>query len=355
MHDVKGEEMTKSPPNQTVVARNLRPSDVSADASRLTRLSSTGATRLIQSTGNLYWSSNSGEPPSSITSAIFRASKSNQPGEEVQLYAETGQTDFEALTFAKVNNEFYGYFVANYGNVSQIKRIPLGSVTPNGQATIMANCPAPVEFGDLVTDGSFLCWADHEGIRSMPIGGGQVTTLAAGNNLHLSVLGRTLYYTDGNAILSVPTGGGTPSTVVGNRLSPITALHVLEVPRPNKVAERLETPGQPIDPLEELVLIWGEADGGIHSTYGDITTYPEPNPSVSVDAVYATEQRALWSTLYFTPDQTNAVNLGMNYGNVTVTLASMDNTGDDGFTPSVLADEVAAHWNVNGYIEKYTF
>ena len=56
---------------------------------------------------------------------IFRASKSSQPGEEVALYAEPGtggewtSSEFGALTFAKVDDEFYGYFVANYTDKSQ--------------------------------------------------------------------------------------------------------------------------------------------------------------------------------------------------------------------------------------------
>lgn len=83
---------------------------------------------------------------------IFRASKSSQPGEEVALYTEPGtggewtSSEFGALTFAKVDDEFYGYFVANYTDksqtTSQIKRIPLGAVTPSGHADVLLD-PAP--------------------------------------------------------------------------------------------------------------------------------------------------------------------------------------------------------------------
>jgi hypothetical protein len=161
-----------------------------------TQLSDTTPVRLIQSTGNLYWSSN--PPAIQIQRAsklqvsaptIFRASKSSQPGEEVQLYTENGIGEFGALTFARVDDEFYGYFVANYNGGSQIKRIPLSG----GQAVVWADSPATIGLGDLVTDGSFLCWADSEGIRSMPIGGGPVTPLVAGTGFaRLSALGGTL-------------------------------------------------------------------------------------------------------------------------------------------------------------------
>lgn len=165
------------------------------DASGPIQLSDTTPIRLIQSTGNLYWSSNPWVIEIQHASklnvpapAIFRASKSSQPGEEVALYTESGtggewtSSEFGALTFAKVDDEFYGYFVANYTDksqtTSQIKRIPLGAVTSSGHADVLLDpAPATIGLGDLVTDGSFLCWADSEGIRSMPIGGGTVTPL----------------------------------------------------------------------------------------------------------------------------------------------------------------------------------
>lgn len=322
-----------------------------------TQLSDTAPARLIQSTGNLYWSSNYADADGGST--IFRASKSSQPGDEVALYGETG-TNFAELTFAKVDGEFYGYFIANYaGNGvswSQIKRIPLGSVTLDGQATILANSPPQIGFSDLVTDGSFLYWVNVDGIGSMPVGGGgPVTTLVAGDGPgNLSVLGKTLYYVDGVAILSVPTGGGTPSTVVESpSTSSITALHVLTMPRPDKaLAARVETPGLPIDPLEDIVVVWGEFSGAVYGMVlgdGEITTYQEPTAATKVMSVYATDQRVLWSTMTDYP--VNQVR--MSYGGDTVTLAST--TGEQ-YVPNyeVLADEVAAYWT-DFFVEKYTF
>ena len=204
------------------------------DASGPIQLSDTTPTRLIQSTGNLYWSSDPWVIEIQHASklnvpapAIFRASKSSQPGEEVALYTEPGaggewtSSEFGALTFAKADDEFYGYFVANYTDksqtTSQIKRIPLGAVTPSGHADVLLDpAPATIGLGDLVTDGSFLCWADNEGIRSMPIGGGTVTPLVEGSGFErLAVPGGTLYYIDGNAIFSVPMGGGLRASYWG--------------------------------------------------------------------------------------------------------------------------------------------
>ncbi len=327
------------------------------DASGWTQLSDTTPVRLIQSTGNLYWSSN---PPVLFSApevqvsapTIYRASKSSQPGEEVALYTEQGTGEFGALTFARVDDEFYGYFVANYtvqGQIqSQIKRIPLGAVTQSGQAHVLLDpAPATIILGDLVTDGSFLCWADSEGIRSMPIGGGPVTMLAPVTEFaHLSVLGRTLYYIDGDTIYSVPTGGGTPSFVLGTRLFPITALCVLEEPPLAALAERPGMPGPPT--VQNVVVVWGRADGGVFGMVrGRTTIYQEPSAGTSVSSVYSAGGRVLWSEQV----SSGAVQVLMSYGNVTTTLSSKPALYQNW---DLMADEAAAYW-AYGYVEKYTF
>jgi hypothetical protein len=332
------------------------------------QLSNTPPTRLIQSTGNLYWTSLSGGKVAGpeTESFIFRALKLSRPGEEVQLYAETGVA-FWALTFAQVGGEFYGYFVVNNPSgigVSQIKRIPLAG----GPAVVLAtrgqaNAPSAIGLGaDLVTDGSFLCWSDDEGvgegIRSMPIGGGPVTTLAASPFYPLSVLGGTLYYIGlgGNGILSVPTRGGTPSTVVGNQPSPITALHVREAqPQrrpPVARAERPETPGPPPPPRPDTAVVWGRYDGGVYGMLGgQTTTYQEPGEQWGpVYSVYSNDTRTLWFNSYVHSTMGEASVL-MAYEGATTTLSSEFNR----ILPrDVLADGAAAYWT-DTYVEGYIF
>jgi hypothetical protein len=341
-------------------SEEMRGSDMSNGASGPTQLSDTIPVRLIESRGNLYWSSNPAEidiqRPSKLqvsAPTIFRASKSSQPGEEVALYAEQGPGWFGALTFAKVDDEFYGYFVANYSDQSQIKRIPLGAVTPSGQADVLLDpAPATIGLGDLVTDGSFLCWADSEGIRSMPIGGGLVTRLAKGTGFaRLAVLGGTLYYIDGDAIFSVPMGGGTPSYVVGTRLFPITALYVLEEQPVVALAERPEMPGPPI--VSDVALVWGRADGSVFYMFrGQTMTYQEPTALTTVSSVYSTEGRVLWIEQVLPSgagyDTTQWL---MSYGGVTTTLSSHPATS---YNWDLMADEVAAY-GADDYVEKYTF
>ena len=133
---------------------------------------------LVQSTGNLYWTSNTklGIEPTG-TAKVYRASKSNIPGEETILYQETMTNDgiaavnFGAITYAHVSGNWFGYFVANYplAGHSQIKRVPLAG----GPAVVLATSPAQIGNDDLATHGTSLYWADAAGIRKMPIGGGR--------------------------------------------------------------------------------------------------------------------------------------------------------------------------------------
>jgi hypothetical protein len=345
----------------------IKGADMFDGASGPTRLSDTIPTRLIQSTGNLYWSSNpliifSGPEKRDNVPTIFRASKSSQPGEEVALYTEPGAGEFGALTFAKVGDEFYGYFVANYTDRSQIKRIPLGAVTLPGDALVLSpsppsgQLPPTIGQGDLVTDGSFLCWADSEGIKSMPIGGGNVTTLVKGSGFErLAGLGGTLYYIDGDTIWSVPMGGGSPSFVLGTRLFPITALDVLAVPPPFALAERPETPRPPI--VSEVAVVWGRSDGGVFGMVrGQVTTYQEPGAEFTVSSVYSTEGRVLWFQ-QASPGEgaaAGAPQVLMSYQGVTTTLSSNSEDAPIFGRLDVLADEVAAYWTW-GYVQKNTF
>ena len=349
--------------NKATLAGRAREVDY---ASGLAQLSDTTPTRLIQSRGNLYWSSNPyvieiRDAPRAQVSApsIYRASKLSQPGEEIALYAEQGTGgEFGALTFAKVDDEFYGYFVANYAASSQIKRIPLGAVTPSGAAYVLPTVPAElptIGVSDLVTDGSFLCWADSEGIKSMPIGGGTVTTLVAGTGFgRLAVLGGTLYYVDGNTIYSVPMAGGTSSFVLGTRFFPITALYVWASPPPVEVAERPGPPGPPI--VQDVGVVWGRADGGVFGMFrGETTTYQEP-AGITVASVYEAEGRVLWFQ-QASPDAGAAAGppkVLMSFQGITTTLSSNSIAAPLFSRLDVMADAEAAYWTWI-YVQNYTF
>jgi hypothetical protein len=179
--------------------------------------------RVAPSTGNLYWTAG---PGNDAIGQVWRASKQNQPGQETLLYEEQHKypTDFEAITYALVNGQYYGYFVANYPtlNRSVLKRVPLSG----GPAVTVAHSPAYVGDRDLVNDGAYLYWADAKGIRRVKIGGGTVKTLVSGTSFsHVGLDATRVFYTSGPDIDTIPKGGGASSLWVADTAT-ITAMSV---------------------------------------------------------------------------------------------------------------------------------
>jgi surface antigen len=253
---------------------------------RTTRLpatvSSTQPDRLIQSTGNLYWTADQTVNGTSQAD-VFRASKDNQPGQERILDQESrpataGPVDFEAITYANTGGAWYGYFVANYPlqNKSQIKRVPL----TGGGAVVLATSPAVIGNRDLVTDGSFLYWADADGIRRMPIAGGGIQTLVSGTTFaHLGLDGPVLYYSSANRILHVPTSGGVSTTVVSTA-SAITTMYPPSATNGN--------------------VYWGEANGSVSlfpGPYDSVYQLQAPSAGTSVTSVSVAENYILWGEI----------------------------------------------------------
>jgi surface antigen len=244
-----------------------------------TTLSDTEPNRLVQSTGNLYWTAD--QMVDGISQAeVFRASKDNEPGQERTLYRESRSAtssvlDFEAITYANVDGNYYGFFVANHPRQreSQIMRVPL----TGGAAVVLATSPAPIGSRDLVTDGSSLYWADAHGIRKMGVAGGPVQTLVAGGTFaHLGLDGPVIYYSSGNSILRIPTSGG-PSTAVVSAASAIEALYPPSATNRN--------------------VYWGEANGSVSLFPGPHdSVYPlqAPSAGVSVTSVSVADNYVLW-------------------------------------------------------------
>jgi len=251
--------------------------------------------RLLQSTGNLYWTAaqttqviaartaqgTAAQTVQAMSEAVvYRASKTNQPGQERILYAETNSplspVNFQAIAYANVGGSWYGYFVANYplAHESQIKRIPL----TGGAAVVLATSPAVIGNRDLVTDGSSLYWADAGGIRKLAINGGTVQTLASGGTFaHLGLVGSLLYYSAGNNILTVPASGGASTTVV-SAPSAITAMY---------------------PPTTANGLLWGEANGSVTSLDGDIYyEFQPPAAGVAVTSVSVAGNYVVWADCF---------------------------------------------------------
>jgi hypothetical protein len=121
---------------------------------------------LVESTGNLYWTKNRSTIfPRSYSAQVYRAAKTNVPGQETILYQESSISPFSFgnITFANVGGVWYGYFIASYrlsGTV--IKRVPLdgsSSAVTLGSAGQWASAGSP-----LLTDGTYLYYYGADGI-----------------------------------------------------------------------------------------------------------------------------------------------------------------------------------------------
>jgi surface antigen len=241
-------------------------------------LSYTHPGRLIQSTGNLYWTANQTQNGVS-QSDVYRASKGNVPGQESILYQESqpasNPVDLEAITYANVGGNWYGYFVANYpaDAESQIMRVPLAG----GSAVVLATSPAVIGNRDLVTDGSYLYWADEGGIRKMAIGGGGIQTLVSGTTYaHLGLNGSELYYSSADSIVAVPTSGGW-SIALQTAPTAITALYPPTATNGNVYA--------------------GEANGSVFrfaAPFGSPYQLQAPSTGVSITSVSVAGNYILW-------------------------------------------------------------
>ena len=286
--------------------------------------------RLIQSTGNLYWTAEQ-TVQGRTEAVVYRASKTNEPGQERILYQElslpASQVDFGAITYANVGGTWYGYFVANYASTpsqkeSQIKRVPLSG----GAAVVLATSPAAIGNRDLVTDGSSLYWADAGGIRKMAITGGTVQTLVSGQGFaHLALDGPVLYYSSGNSILSVPAGGGTSTTVI-SAPSPITAIY---------------------PPTTANGILWGEANGSVDGFEGDIYYQLQaPAAGVSVTSVSVAGNYVLWADCFPRWCQVDGEDV---YSGSVVSVAT------SGTPVDAQGDAGAWYWGDSGGLEKFVF
>lgn len=265
------------------------------------QLSESTVSRLIQSTGNLYWTHS--EYGVGGENSVYRASKSSTPGEEIALYGEPyqggvpGSKNFGAIVWAKIGEEYYGYFVANdkQQGTSEIKRISLAG---GGSADVLATSPAEIGDRDLATNGAYLCWADAQGIRSMPIEGGPVTTLASGEFVHLAMHGSTVYYPSEEHILSVADTGGPVDAVVQADAT-VTALYVGSAPE-RAVAERARRRLAPPIISDRPMVSWGQVDGAVKSVVigqAASTVYQQASEATVATVSWA-GSRLLWTNAY---------------------------------------------------------
>jgi len=166
------------------------------------------ADSMVLSTANIYFTSHD-----TGGAQVFRTAQSATPGQEVELCHEP-DCRFGDIVFAKVDDVFYGYFLALAGGVTTIRRIPLAP-QPDQVAEIIGPPIAEIDIvsshGNLVTDGSFLYWQSDTAINKMSVRGGAVSVLDGtpltrpATGLHL--VGPNLIYAVGRVVYYVPVDG----------------------------------------------------------------------------------------------------------------------------------------------------
>lgn len=240
--------------------------------------------RLVQSTGNLYWTVNRIDEFGWSVSSVYRTSKGASPGQESLMYRQyvVGAVAFGAVTYAKVGGNWHHYVVVNdfRRGVSQIRRLPAAA---GGATTTITTAPRLIGQGDLVTDGAKLFWADGGGVRSAPINGGAATRLVAGTAISdIGFDARYVYYASGRTVRRVPKTGGTPTviaTVASTSAKPstVTALHI-----------------RPASP--STVVYWADSRGAVSSRAGStVRHYQQRLNGRTATSVSFDGKRVLWA------------------------------------------------------------
>ena len=242
----------------------------------LVTLSETRPTRLVLSTGNVYWTTNVDPVVGVGHSRIYRMSKSGKPGTERLIYQEThdGAKRFYDITFAKIGARYYAFFVVNNldARTSVIKRVSLGG----GAATTIVTAPRYISTRDLETDGTYLFWADEGGLRRVSLAGGSITTLSGADQGQIALTGSRVYFSSGKQIRSVAKTGGDErlELTAGSYVTGLFALSALGTS-----------------------LYWAETDGSVRgrNVIGLRVTYQNSAEGLQARSVHAYQQGVVWT------------------------------------------------------------
>jgi hypothetical protein len=185
---------------------------------------------LVESTGNLYWTENRSTIfPRSYNAQVYRAAKTNTPGQEVILYQESSSTpfNFSNITFANYGGVWYGYFIANYRvGGAYIKRVPLdgssGAVVL-GSGNTLASVSSP-----LLCDGTYLYFYGAGGMYAETLDGSRVYDLGpVGGITSFGFDSQHVYFAAGTTVYrAYKPNVSTYYSAIATTSSPVTALAV---------------------------------------------------------------------------------------------------------------------------------
>jgi hypothetical protein len=230
----------------TAGAQPLAGSAQAAEIAQPTLVSSVRpVSRLVQSTGNLYWTVNN---PHNLPGyhLVYRESKLGVNGDGHAIYLTGVTGTLGAVTFAKVSGQWRFYVVTtDPSGTARIKQLPS---TPGGSATTVATLPGIGRVGDLVTDGNRLYWADARGVRSVSVYGGPVRTLVTASSVaKVSLSGNYLYFASGRNVLRTNKLLGGLQAVARSTSGTVTDLDVFPTS------------------IDRPTVYWGTAGGNVQS------------------------------------------------------------------------------------------
>jgi hypothetical protein len=286
-----------------------------------TPVANSRAQRLVQSTGNLYWTANVQIAGGVWEARVYRTGKTSRPGAERVIFRtrHLGTTSIGSLTYAFVAGDWFGFTVLNQGGYSRIVRFPLAGGAP---VTRRVGLQYIGVSRDLHTDGVYLYWHDLYGIRRMPIlGSSGPATIYAGTLVNdISIANGMLYFARGNSVYRMRTNGTTRQYVAGGA-STVTS-----------VAARYAS--------SRYTVAWSQSNGTVRKTthipiFGTVTTtLSGTTPGSSARSVADDGVRVLWVSDSSFQDALRAKKPG---GTLT-TLQYQTRLGD------VTSDGYAAHW-----------
>ena len=168
---------------------------------------------IVMSTGNIYFTSHD-----AAGASVWRTAQSSSPGQELPLYTEAGAR-FGDIVWAQIGSAYWGYFLAQIGGTTTVRRVSLAGGSQSVLATIPGNIDIVNTHRNLVTDGTSLFFQTDVGVYQVSVNGGtpaQIATTAPNTpTAGLALKGGNLIFADVASVyaysiagVSIPIRGG---------------------------------------------------------------------------------------------------------------------------------------------------
>ena len=127
---------------------------------------------IVMSTGNIYFTSHD-----ATGASVWRTAQTSSPGQELPLYTEAGAR-FGDIVWAQVGGIYWGYFLAQVGGTTTVRRVSLAGGSASVLATVSGNIDIANTHRNLVTDGTSLFFQTDVGVYQVSVNGGTPARIA---------------------------------------------------------------------------------------------------------------------------------------------------------------------------------